>query len=318
MQSQNPLLDFVSDDAHAGFRLERFEFLNWGTFDQRIWTIAPESDSALLTGDIGSGKSTIVDALTTLLVPPQRITYNKAAGAESRERNLRSYVDGYFKSEKDDDRLSAKAVALRDGRHYSVLMAHFINQGYGQCVTLAQVFWTREGKAQPDRFYVVSDIDLTIKTDFGNFDGEIRKLKRRLRKTPSIVLFDSFTEYAATFRRKLGINTSKAMDLFYQTVSMKSVGNLTEFIRNHMLESGDFENKIQEICRNFDNLHQAHEAVRKAKQQISMLTPLVEDGRQHARSDYERAHLTACRDALYAYFAEQKALLLQARLVRQR
>ena len=59
------------------FRLARFEVLNWGTFHKHIWTILPAGENALLTGDIGSGKSTLVDALTTLLVPPRKITYNK-------------------------------------------------------------------------------------------------------------------------------------------------------------------------------------------------------------------------------------------------
>lgn len=29
-------LDFAGDEALAGFRLERLEVLNWGTFDQRV------------------------------------------------------------------------------------------------------------------------------------------------------------------------------------------------------------------------------------------------------------------------------------------
>ncbi len=74
----------------AGFRLQRLEVYNWGTFDGRVWGLEPNGDNALLTGDIGSGKSTLVDAITTLLVPPQKHAYNKAAGADSRERTLRS------------------------------------------------------------------------------------------------------------------------------------------------------------------------------------------------------------------------------------
>ena len=85
-------LDFVADDALSGFRLHRLEVLNWGTFDGRVWSLALDSKNGLLTGDIGSGKSTLVDAVTTLLVPAQRIAYNKAAGADSKERTLRSYV----------------------------------------------------------------------------------------------------------------------------------------------------------------------------------------------------------------------------------
>ncbi|KZK74348.1 MAG: hypothetical protein A3K90_02775 [Pelodictyon luteolum] len=72
-------LGFISDDRLAGFRLQRIEVFNWGTFDSRVWTLRLDGLNGLLTGDIGSGKSTLVDALTTLLVPSQRIIYNKAA-----------------------------------------------------------------------------------------------------------------------------------------------------------------------------------------------------------------------------------------------
>ena len=84
----------------SGFRLDRLEVCNWGTFDDRVWTLRADGRNSLLTGDIGSGKSTIVDAITTLLLPANRISYNKAAGAETRERCLRSYVLGYYKSER--------------------------------------------------------------------------------------------------------------------------------------------------------------------------------------------------------------------------
>jgi uncharacterized protein YPO0396 len=70
-------LDFVADDTLAGFRLRRMEVFNWGTFDGRVWTLQVDGRNALLTGDIGSGKSTLVDAVTTLLVPAQRIAYNR-------------------------------------------------------------------------------------------------------------------------------------------------------------------------------------------------------------------------------------------------
>ena len=81
-------LDFVADDRLAGFRLRRLEVFNWGTFDGRVWSLAPDGRNALVTGDIGSGKSTLVDAVTTLLVPAQRIAYNKAAWFASPRSDL--------------------------------------------------------------------------------------------------------------------------------------------------------------------------------------------------------------------------------------
>ena len=66
-----------SNNNNTGFRFVRLEVLNWGTFNDSIWKIEPNEFNSLLTGDIGAGKSTLVDAITTLLVPHQKITYNK-------------------------------------------------------------------------------------------------------------------------------------------------------------------------------------------------------------------------------------------------
>nr|WP_204080068.1 ATP-binding protein [Mycobacterium riyadhense] len=67
----------LGDTRRAGYRLQRAEVLNWGTFDSQVWRFTPNTDTALLTGDIGSGKSTIVDAITTLLVPSHKAAYNR-------------------------------------------------------------------------------------------------------------------------------------------------------------------------------------------------------------------------------------------------
>jgi energy-coupling factor transporter ATP-binding protein EcfA2 len=130
--------------ARSGFRLARLEVFNWGTFHNRVWGLDLQGDNALLTGDIGSGKSTLVDAVTTLLVPAQKITYNKAAGAEARERTLRSYVLGHFRTERGGAGLAARPVALRDANTYSVILARFVNEALRQSVTLAQVFWLKD------------------------------------------------------------------------------------------------------------------------------------------------------------------------------
>ena len=146
-------LDVDPTKARPGVRLDAVEIVNWGTFDNQIWPLRLGGDNALLTGDIGSGKSTLVDAITTLLVPAHRIAYNKAAGAETRERDLRSYVLGHYKSERGEAGLSAKPVALRDHNSYSVILARFHNEGFGETVTLAQVFWFKETHGQPARFF---------------------------------------------------------------------------------------------------------------------------------------------------------------------
>src|SRR6202051_1856269 len=126
MNDDAPQLDFSADEQLPGFRLKRLEVFNWGTFNGRVWTLHTDGRNALLTGDIGSGKSTLVDAVTTLLIPAQRIAYNKAAGADARERTLRSYVLGHYKSERSEISSSGRPVALRDHNGYSVILGYFI------------------------------------------------------------------------------------------------------------------------------------------------------------------------------------------------
>lgn len=305
-------MEFIADDRLAGFRLQRLEIFNWGTFDGRIWTLKLGGKNGLLTGDIGSGKSTLVDAVTTLLVPSQRIAYNKAAGADNRERTLRSYVLGYFKSERQENLGGgAKPVALRDLNGYSVILGVFHNEGYDKTVTLAQLFWMKDA-TQPARLYAVCERDLSIAADFSNFGSEISTLRKRLRGS-GIELFESFPPYGAWFRRRFGIENEQALELFHQTVSLKSVGNLTDFVRLHMLEPFTVEPRIAALIQHFEDLNRAHEAVLKAKRQIEMLGPLVADCDNHQIMAQRSEELRASRDCLRPWFASLKLELLDKR-----
>ena len=303
-----------NDRRGPGFRLARFEVLNWGTFHGRVWKIEPGGENSLLTGDIGSGKSTLVDALTTLLVPPRRITYNKAAGADARERTLHSYVRGEYRSISNELTGGAQAQALRGDESYSVLLAVFTDEAAKRDITLAQVFWLKPGERNPPRFYIVASGALAITGDFSDFGTDIQKLRKRLRSNRAVALFDSFEEYSGRFCRELGIPQAQALDLFYQTVSMKSVGNLTEFVRHHMLEADDTAERIRALIGNFENLNHAHDAVVRARDQIERLSPLVADGEHLATLEAGVSALRGARQALEAWFAGHRARLLDARI----
>lgn len=306
-------LEFATECRLSGFRLQRLEVFNWGTFDGQVWILQLNGQNGLLTGDIGSGKSTLVDAITTLLVPAQRIAYNKAAGADSKERSLRSYVLGYYKSERNEITGAAKPVPLRNHNNYSVILGVFRNAGYDQTVCLAQVFWMKEPHGQPARYFVGADRELSIASDFANFGSDMVQLRKKLRGLGGEI-FDSFPPYGAWFRRRFGIENDQAMELFHQTVSMKSVGNLTDFVRSHMLEPFDVAPRIQALISHFDDLNRAHEAVLNAKRQVEVLTPLVADCDRHRTLAAEVDSLRQCRDSLRVYFASLKLGLLDKRL----
>jgi uncharacterized protein YPO0396 len=264
--------------GRSGFRLDSVELYNWGTFGRAVWTFPFGGENALVTGDIGSGKSTWVDALTTLLVPPQRITYNKAAGAERRERTDRSYVLGEYRSSRGEGAAYSTPVNLRDETCYSVLVSVFADAAASRMLSLAQIRWLKAGEVQ--RIYVTSGRRLSVLADFCDFDGDGAALRRRLRSAPSTEVFESYADYAAAFRASMGI-TEKALDLFNQTLSMKTIGDLDDFIRDHMLEPTGARERLDRILRNFDNLRAAHDAVEASRRQRDALRPIAAEVREH-------------------------------------
>jgi uncharacterized protein YPO0396 len=300
-----------------GFRLDRLEVYNWGTFDGRVWSYELDGRNSLLTGDIGSGKSTLVDAVTTLLVPAQRVQYNRAAGAEKQERSLRTYFYGHYKSARSDHGPTTKAVAHRKDHNYSVLLANFRNRELGQTVTIAQVFWIKEPNAPPARFYLVADQELRIAEHFADFQADISRLKKRLRAQDAEI-FESFPPYSAAFRRRFGLANEQALELFHQTISMKAVGNLTSFVREQMLEEFDMSPRIEALITHFEDLNRAHESILIARAQVEALAPLVAEWHRYGVLNKSMAELRQDREALRSYFCQLKIELLKKRRERLR
>ena len=97
-------------------------------------------------------------------MPPQRITYNKAAGAERRERTDKSYLLGEYMSSGDSASSYAKPVNLRKEDTYSVIIAVFTDKNANRLVSLGQLRWLKNGEIQ--RIYVVSGKPLSVMNDF--------------------------------------------------------------------------------------------------------------------------------------------------------
>lgn len=305
--------DVVQNTLSAGFRLQALEVLNWGTFHHKLWKIEPQGNNSLLTGDIGSGKSTLADALTTLLVPHHKITFNKAAGAESKERSLKSYVRGEYKKEKVEYTNIPKEVYLRpEPNTYSILIANFNNDGYNEIVSLAQIFWIKDDKVE--KLLVIATKTLSITDHFSHFT-DITELKKRLRNDQTVEIFDdNFSKYSERFRRLFGMNSDKAIDLFYQTVSMKSVSSLTGFVREHMLEKTDVKARIDDLRKRFDDLNKAHQAVVTAREQLEILKPLVDHATQYRELETKILKIGRIITLMPAWFAEKKIDLLESEL----
>lgn len=290
-------------DIPLGFRLQRLEVYNWGTFDQKVWTLDLQGDTSLLTGDVGSGKSTLVDAIITLLVPPRKVTYNKAADASAKERSLASYVRGYYGQKRTEDG-GGRPEALRGKDQYSVVLGVFSDRNFGRTVTLAQVFWfPEEAAASPKRFYVLAQKTLSITERFSAIGGDMRAFRKQLERDSFIKTFDDYPQYGHEFRKIFGIRQVQAMDLFQQTISMKKVDSLTGFVRQNMLEVPDAEQEVEVMLRQYHDLEAAHQAVERAREQQKYLQPIETLGQEYAAVSQKQRENAAMQQHLAGWLA---------------
>jgi uncharacterized protein YPO0396 len=271
---------FSTDNQKSGFRLQYMEVFNWGTFDETVHKIEPMGETSLLTGANGSGKTTFVDALLTLIVPEKKYRfYNQSSGSEKKgDRTEDSYLLGGYSSVNSESTGADKTLYLRENKEeaYSILLANFANEA-DQTVTLFQVRYYNNGDMR--KHFAIAHKPLHIETDFKPFDlgGEWKRaLEQRYNKTgrKQVEWFDAASRYAQRLTEVLGMQSVQALQLFNQTVGIKVLGNLDEFIRTHMLEPRNIEAQFQELKTHMATLLDARRNIEKAEEQIGLLQPV--------------------------------------------
>ena len=297
-----------------GYRLHRLEVYNWGTFDSigensrgEVYCIEPHGDTTLLIGRNGCGKSTLVDAMLTLLVRPAVRNYNVAAGAKKRERDERTYIRGAFDRRSSEDESGAQVQYLRPGNsHYSVLLACFHNQHSNSSFTIAQVLYiTADGKAE--RIYCFDTAQRSIAKDCSGLNKAelLQQLKKRgFRATRS------FPEYHGWFRKATG-GRKKAMDMLNQTVAVKDIQRLNEFIRDHMLESRAWGKTVDSLLTHFGQLSEAHQALVKVRDQLKYLEPIEKHGLKWREQTEQLKSAEQLLAATEAFFRQQVIRLFE-------
>ena len=270
---------FNTSSEVAGFKLDYLEVWNWGTFDKKVYHMNLHGNNSLLTGANASGKSTLIDALLTLMVPLTRQRfYNQSSGVEKKgNRTEESYFFGNYGNQQQEGAASTTTLRLRDKGARSVLLASFCNVDK-RVVTLFQVrYYTGE---ELKVLFGVARESLTIERDFSEFDlhGDWRKRLTKKYNTNetkrTIEFFDGPVAYGEKMITLFGMRSDKALTLFNQIVGVKVLDDLDSFIRTNMLEELPAEEKYQELKDNFQNLMEAKTNIDKVKEQIAQLEPI--------------------------------------------
>ena len=217
--------------VHPGqWRLSRIEVLNWGTFTgHHIVEVARKG--FLLTGHSGSGKSSLVDAVASVLTPRGKVQFNAAAqdtSARGDDRSLVSYLRGAWRRSADEETGEVRSDYLRTGATFSGIMLNY-SDGSGKSVALVKLYHLRRGSNTPAD---VSELSLILQQEctLMDFVEHVRNGidKRRIdRQWPEAYTTAQHSAFSNRFCRMLGISGENAILLLHKTQSAKSLGTWT-------------------------------------------------------------------------------------------
>jgi len=306
---------FRQASSRPGLRLHKLEVFNWGTFDSsdgRVFTVRPEGRTSLLVGQNGAGKSTLADALLTLLVRSGTRSYNVAAGAVKRghHRTERTYIRGAY----DHGGAGAggggtKLQFLREGSGlHAVILGVFRNEDRPEAdFTLAQVLYLNSDD-RSEKVFAFAEGEKSIAADLSGF-STFERLRRQIEQR-GFRATTTFSQYEKWYFKAAGLRP-KAMDVFNQTVAVKDIASLNQFIRRHMLEKRNWRDEIDRILKHFKQLSEAHRLLVQARRQVELLAPVVRAAKRFRKATGELEGFERLKAAAPAWFRRQLVATLE-------
>ncbi|GAB5896363.1 ATP-binding protein [Mycolicibacterium mageritense] len=256
------------------FHLSRLQIINWGVFDG-YHSIPFSAGGSLIAGASGSGKSSLLDAISLGFLPFNRRNFNAsgdntAAGSSAGRRTVDKYVRGAWGQRSDAG--SSQVMYLRgDGTTWSAVAVTYRSNS-GRTITGLVLKWlTGESRSDSSSRFVIGDGDLDIEDvcnrwAAGRFDGNVFKGDgwRFSTKVES--------QYLAQLYASIGIRASDAaQQLLGKAKSLKSVGGLEQFVRDFMLDEPDSLARLPEALKQIDPLVEARELLAVAQRKRKIL-----------------------------------------------
>jgi len=309
----------TEDIDKNGLYLDFFQVYNWGVFDSKVYTMRCGKKATLLTGLNGSGKTTLVDAFLSLIVPPRQRFYNQSAGAESkRERDEISYVLGTYGNKREEEFTSGTAKNLRTKENcISILLGCFVLGDDQRPITLMQVrFFSGGGALQ--KIYSITHTRLSIEEiqKAGiDFTPQSNWKKRMTEVFGTKFYADNFAPYAEAFSQLAGLRSDRALYLFSQTVGLKGVGNLNDFIRTYMFEGRDTERDFDDLVKHYEELSQIYNEIEKAQEQIRLLQEILDAGKIFGDCEQKNRTLKQFKTILQLWYIQTVLNTITKRIV---
>ncbi|MGC4932264.1 ATP-binding protein [Gordonia sp. DT30] len=257
------------------FHLSRLQLINWGVFDG-YHSIPFSANGSLVTGASGSGKSSLLDAISLAFLPDHRRNFNAsgdatAAGSASGRRTVGKYVRGAWGERRDGVNSTREIMYLRGtGPAWAAISVTYTSAS-GTAITGLVLKWLAAGKmtdAHSAYFITEGDADIVEVCNewAANGHNAARLRERGWRGGPGE------GKYLASLYSLIGIRGSEAaQQLLGKAKSLKSVGGLAQFVREFMLDEPTSIAGIKDALEQIDPLVEARELLDVARRKRTIL-----------------------------------------------
>jgi len=270
--------------SSASYRLHALHLYNWGAFAGRHQASISPDNSAII-GPTGSGKTTLIDALMTLLCQHPRYNLASTGGHES-DRDLVSYLRG---ASGPGHEAEGSAHLARQGRCVTGLAAQLRgadDDGAGD-IWLGAILWLDgSSSAQADmgrRWFFAQggghSLDLWLEE---HHSGGARALSRLVKNSDGLEMFSSKSAYLARVQRFFEIGPN-AFTLLNRAAGLKQLNSIDEIFRDLVLDDHSAFDDALRVADSFDELAAIHAELELANRQCLALLPLRELAQQEAR-----------------------------------
>ncbi len=283
------------------FILHAIDLYNWGAFAGRHHAELDARGSAII-GPTGSGKTTVVDALMTLLC--ERPQYNLAStGGHESDRDLMSYIRGVSGAGNDADN---RHIARPD-KTTTAISATFVSQDTNSRLEIAGIFWLENASSDRKDVWLVahnSDESLNDWLEIHHEQG-VRVLKKYIKDKDNndIKISDTKKAFLGQVRRFFEVGDN-AFKLLNRAAGLKQLNSIDEIFRELVLENNSAFTRATAVVKEFADLTDIRSELDTARLQLATLQPIAEYDVKYKKLGTDIATQEQLIDILPRWFAQ--------------
>jgi uncharacterized protein YPO0396 len=279
------------------WRLESLQMVNWGGFEGHH-TVTYHAESTLVSGGSGTGKSTMLDAYTALMMSskvPFNGASNDAGSGRARDeaggqRTLLTYLRGKV-GNTDEGGGNKSANLLRgkgrstwgavagtfvntDGTAFTAARVYYAPATAGDVASIAQHMLTYEGRLGLAVLGPIMSQFVPSSQQLGKIlTSAVHGLKRH----------DTYDKFSTALFKKLAIGANgdgeKALELLARIQASKAVKSVNDLYRNLVLDTPVTFSDADRAIAHFDNLEDAYRQMETAANKLEVLrdVPQIHD-----------------------------------------